>query len=126
MYVVEAFIVHGIVRRWSGPANLRLLIQPAIALALGVRDGLADAKAGASPYLFGVLFDWAHRRELLLHGARHILKPFLVGVVVDLITQYFIFQRVRLAAALLVGLLLVGLPYSVSRGLTNRIATHWK
>ena len=73
-----------------------------------------------------MLFDWAHRRELLLNGVRHLPKPFLLGVVIDLITQYFIFHRVWLAAALLVGLLLIGLPYSISRGLTNRVATHWK
>ena len=35
------------------------------AILLGIRGGLADAKEGNPPYLFGLLFHAGHRRELL-------------------------------------------------------------
>ena len=40
-----------IARRLGGPAHLCFIIQPLIATALGIRDGVTDAKAGVPPYL---------------------------------------------------------------------------
>ena len=116
----------GVARRLSGPGSFRFIIQPIVAIALGIRDGLMDAKAGEPPYLIGMIFHPERRQELWARTIQHILKPFAIGVVLDLILQYFIFQRVRLIPAIIVGLLLIGLPYALARGLTNRIATGWR
>jgi hypothetical protein len=116
-------IVEGIARRFSGPGGFRLIIQPIVAIALGVRAGLIDSKQGEPPYLIALLYHPQRRQALLSNTAKHILKPFTAGVLIDLILQYFIFQRVRIVAALIVGLLLIGLPYSIARGVSNRITT---
>ncbi len=119
-------VFEGLAMRLSGPGGFRLIIQPIVAIALGIRDGLLDAKAGEPAYLIGIVFHPERRHELLASTVQHILKPFIVGVVLDLILQYFIFQRIRLIPAIIVGLLLIGLPYSLAMGLTNRIVTVWR
>src|SRR4051812_2092492 len=35
-----------VARITSGPMQFRLIVQPSMALVLGIRDGLSDAKAG--------------------------------------------------------------------------------
>jgi hypothetical protein len=52
-------------RRFTGPGRFRFILQPMVAIVLGIRGGLADAKAGNPPYLFGLLFGAERRRELL-------------------------------------------------------------
>lgn len=116
----------GAAKRFNGPGGFRLIIQPVVAIALGIRDGLMDAKAGKPAYLIGIIFYPECRRELISVTVQNILKPFIIGVVIDLILQYFIFQRVRLIPAIIVGLVLIGFPYALARGITNRIATHLK
>lgn len=117
------WLAQGAARRFSGPGHVRLIIQPVVAIVLGIRDGLADSRTGDPPYLVGMIFHPELRRQLLYRTVEHILKPFVIGVAIDLILQYFIFQRVRLVPAVIVGLLLIGLPYALARGITNRIAT---
>lgn len=112
-------------KRLGGPGRLRIIIQPVVAIALGIRDGLIDARAGEPPYFIGLIFRPNRRGELWALTIQYIMKPFIIGVIIDLILQYFIFERVRLIPAIIVGLLLIGLPYALARGITNRIATRW-
>ena len=44
-------------------------------------------------------------------------------LVVDGIAQYLIFKQIRPVAAILVGSLVIGVPYALARGLTNRIVS---
>jgi hypothetical protein len=39
-----------LIGRASGPMNLRLLLQPAVAAFFGIRAGLRDAREGRKPY----------------------------------------------------------------------------
>lgn len=119
-------IAEGMAKRASGPMGFRIIIQPVIAIALGIRDGLMDANAGEYPYFIGLLFHPECRRELWARTLKNILKPFIAGVILDMILQYFIFQRVRLIPAIILGFVLIGLPYSIARGITNRVATKWR
>ncbi len=41
--------------RFTGPGRFRFILQPAVAILLGLRGGLADARAGRPPYLEDVL-----------------------------------------------------------------------
>src|SRR5579872_7160177 len=113
----------GLARRLAGPASFRFILQPLIAAIAGVRDGVSDAKLGLRPYGFVVLFDADSRGQLLAAGLRRIAIPLVVGVLIDIVVQWMLFQRVLLSAAILVGVLLVGLPYIAARGLTNRKST---
>ena len=106
----------------SGPGRLRFLLQPLIAVALGIRDGRLDAAAGRPPYVFAFLFVHEQRREELMSGLRTLAKPLAVAVLLDAVLQYVMFHSVRLWHAVLAGTILIAIPYAVARGLTNRYA----
>ncbi|HLU26159.1 MAG TPA: hypothetical protein VKZ58_10690 [Longimicrobiales bacterium] len=105
-----------------GPGRLRFIIQPLAAILLGIRDGRRDARAGRPPYVFAVLIVRELRREALASGLGALTKPLIVAILVDMVVQYLIFRSVHLWSALVVGAVLVALPYVVSRALTNRVA----
>jgi hypothetical protein len=108
----------------SGPGRLRFVVQPLIAIALGIRDGRRDAAAGRPPYALGVLFVQGTRKAELMAGLRTLAKPLVVAVLLDAILQYVILRSVRIWHALLAGTILIALPYVAARGLTNRYVQH--
>lgn len=107
-------------RMLSGPGRFRFIVQPLVAIILGIRDGRLDAKAGRPAYLISVFFTRGERREALKSGTKSFIKPFVVSVVLDIVVQFFLFRDVRIWSAFVVGTLLIALPYSLARGLTNR------
>jgi hypothetical protein len=108
-------------RRFTGPGRFRFILQPVLAILLGMRGGLADAKAGNPPYLFGLLFDSGRRRELLRSGVAAISTLLAVGIILDVVFQLVIYRAVHPGAALLVGPILICVPYALSRALTTRL-----
>jgi hypothetical protein len=123
MHLVLADIVDNLVARLTGPMSFRFILQPAIAVFLGIRDGLLDAKAGTPPFIEDLVFNPANRKRSLKAAFHRLLTPIIVATVLDAIAQYLIFQHVRPLPALLVGTFVMGLPYSLARGVTNRIAS---
>ena len=111
----------GIVDVASGKGQLRLVLQPLIAIILGVRLGIADAKEGKAPFLMRLFKTSKHRAKLAREAAADVIIPFTVAVVIDGILQYYALGYVRPAAAIVMGALLIWLPFSISRALTNRI-----
>jgi len=105
----------------SGPGRLRFILQPLVAIILGIRDGWADAAAGRPPYVFAVFFVPERRREALTSGLATLAKPLIIAVLIDMVLQFVIFRTVRIWHALAVGGALVALPYIVVRAFTNRI-----
>jgi hypothetical protein len=105
----------------SGKGSLRFIIQPTVAILLGIKAGRADVVSGAKPYLRFLISGGEGRREALIEGAKHVSKVFIMAVVVDGIIQYLAYRTVRPGWALTVGILLAGVPYILSRGITNRI-----
>ena len=97
-------------------------MQPMLATLLGVRGGLADAKAGNPLYLFGLLFDAGRRSELLRSGVAAIRNLLAMGIILDVVFQLVIYHAVHPGAALVVGPILIGTPYALSRALTTRLA----
>jgi hypothetical protein len=108
--------------RLTGPGRLRFIFQPAFAIMLGCRGGLADARAGRPAYLFGLLFSGRHRRHYARSAWAATRDLVAMGIVLDAVSQLLIYQQVHPGAALVVGPLLIGSPYAVSRALTNRVA----
>lgn len=106
---------------FSGPGRLRFIVQPIVAILLGIRDGRRDAKAGRPPYFFSILVGSQPRRETVANGLTTLSKPLAIAVLLDLVLQYFIFGSVRIWHAVVVGSLLVALPYIAARGLVNRL-----
>ena len=104
-----------------GPGRARFILQPLIAIILGVKDGRFDVVAGRSAYLAALAFSKDVRREEVTTAARTIGKPLAVAVALDAVLQYVIFDAVHLWQALAVGATLVALPYLAARALTDRI-----
>jgi hypothetical protein len=55
IYLFSRAFLEDIPKRLTGPGRFRFVLQPLIATLLGIRSGLADARAGRPPYLYGVL-----------------------------------------------------------------------
>lgn len=117
--------VDGLAERLTGPGKARLLVQPLVAIALGVRDGMADAKQGLPPYFDRVLFTSKHKLYEIKTALRHIAAALTVGFVMDLVFQWLVFRVLNFLPALLVGSIFVALPYVIARGLTDRFARRW-
>jgi hypothetical protein len=121
-YLFSRSFIEDIPKRLSGPGRLRFILQPLIATILGIRSGLADARTGRPPYLFGVLFNRKLRPELLKSGFTTIVNVLLMGILVDSVVQWLILGSSYPGAALVVGPVLIAAPYSVTRAVTNRSA----
>jgi membrane protein required for beta-lactamase induction len=88
---------------------------------MGVRDGRNDAKSSTPPILPLLLLQ-SDKRSEALKGRLHVLVlPLIVAVALDSIFQIVIFGVWRLQWALVVGVCLVGIPYILTREITNRI-----
>ena len=120
-YLFTEQFFQDILARLSGPGRLRFIIQPTVAIILGARSGIKDAQAGYAPFLWALVFHGARRRELLQSAFVSVRDLVAIAVLLDVISQFLIFQQIRPGAALVVGPVLITLPYVLSRALTNRI-----
>jgi hypothetical protein len=55
IYLFSWEFVSDLPARLTGPGRFLFVLQPTMAVLLGLRGGLADARAGRRPYLEGVL-----------------------------------------------------------------------
>ena len=108
-------------RSLTGPGRLRLILQPALAMVLGVRLGLADAKRAERPFVLRLLTARAERGALFKESLARVVVPFCLAVAIDAALQLWTLGRIRPLAALVVGALLVWLPFLAARALTNRL-----
>jgi hypothetical protein len=106
--------------RLTGPLGFRFIVQPIAATLLGIRDGRRDVEAGEPPYLLNLLAHPDKRWRLWRSSLRAMLVPVIIGVILDGIAQTMIFSVLRPGQAILVGAILIGLPYITARGLINR------
>jgi hypothetical protein len=125
LYLFTSQFFQDILARLSGPGRLRFIIQPTVAIILGARGGMKDANAGLPPFLWALLFHREHRRELLRSTLISIRNLVAIAILLDLISQFLIFDEVRPGAALVVGPVLIAVPYALSRALANRV-WRWK
>ena len=123
IYLFSRQFLDELPRRFTGPGRLRFLLQPTFASLLGVRGGLADARAGHPPYLLGLVAASGRRRELLRSGLGAVRNLLAAGIVLDLAFQLVLYRSVHPGAALVVGPILICLPYGIARALSNRVAT---
>jgi hypothetical protein len=122
IYLFSAQFFEELPQRFSGPGSFRFVLQPLVAVLLGLRSGLGDAREGRPAYLYGLLTGAADRRELLRSGFAAIRNLLAVGIVLDAVAQLLIYGQLHPGAALVVGPVLVTIPYVVARALTNRVA----
>ena len=115
-------IIELLVGRSSGPLTLRLILQPSVATLFAIRAGLADARAGRTPYLWAMLSDAAQRRALVASAWKDVRKLFLMALVLDSVYQVIEFKWIYIGQALIVACVLAILPYVIARSLVTRLA----
>jgi hypothetical protein len=96
------------------------VVQPLVAILLGTRAGLTDARAGRPPYILAVVAHPGHRREMLGQAVNDLTNIVLMGILLDTVSQWLMLGVAYPFAALVVGPVLIAFPYSVARALANR------
>jgi len=123
MFFSTISYIDKIAERLTGPLNFRFIFQPLAAILLGIRDGKMDAAAGIPPFIFDLISTPKNRERHIKTAMGTLLKPIIIGVILDAIAQYLIFKDINLWGAVLVGTFIMGVPYTLSRGITNRIVS---
>ena len=123
VYTSAGQFLKDLLARLTGPMHFRLIVQPAVAIALGIRDGLKDARAGRAPFVMDLIVRPEGRRRQIKGALKSLIKPLIVAIVLDAIAQYLMFKTIYAGAAVFVGTMIMAVPYSLARGLTNRIAS---
>jgi len=122
VYMFSSQFIAELPQRLSGPGRFRFVLQPIVAIFLGWRSGQGDARAGRPAYLIGLLTGKGNRKELLRSGLAAVRDLVAIAIVLDAVSQLLIYRQVHPGAALVIGPVLIGVPYAVSRALTNRVA----
>jgi hypothetical protein len=104
-----------------GPGAFRFVIQPLLAVILGIRDGVRDARTGRPPYFLQLLGGGARGRDMLRAGVRQIVVPLCIGIALDIVLRFSLGFGFHPLSSVIVGALLIGLPYSLARGAANRM-----
>jgi hypothetical protein len=122
IYLFSTQFLDELSQRFTGAGRLRFILQPLMAILLGWRGGLKDAREGRPPYLYGLVMDRVNRKELLHSGLAAIRNLVAMGIIMDAAAQLLIYGEVHPGAALVIGPVLICAPYAITRALTNR----WK
>lgn len=117
---------HDIRDRPGGTMTFRFILQPAMAAIAAFRDGLKDARAGRSPYLWTVLANPAERMGRLNEGLISTAQIILLGLVMDAIYQFIVLKTFYPGQAVVVALVLAFIPYVLLRGPVARIVHWWR
>jgi len=116
--VFERFIA-----RLTGPMHVRFIVQPAMAILLGIRDGIHDARERRRPFLWNLCTRPERRKEELKMALERLAIPLIIAVFLDAVVQYILFRNVRAWGAVVVGTTLMGFPYLIAREISNRVAS---
>jgi hypothetical protein len=111
-----------LIARVSGPMKFRLVLQPCMAAFFAIRSGLADAKAGRTPYFWCLLSDPAQRDAMLKDGWKSVSRVFILALVLDVVYQIIVLRFVYPGEAIIVAFILAIVPYLILRGLVTRLA----
>ena len=125
LYILSRRFIDDMIARLHGPGRMRFILQPTVAIILGARDGVKDARGGKPPFLSGLIFRSGDRRELMRSALKSVRDLIAVAILLDVAAQLLIFRMVHPGAALLLRPVLIALPYASSRALTNRVA-RWR
>jgi hypothetical protein len=122
LYMLSHRFWPDLVARLHGPGRMRFILQPTVAIILGARDGVKDARGGNPPFLWGLVFRRSDRPGLMRSALASVRNLIAIAILLDIISQLLIFHIVHPGAALVVGPVLIAWPYAASRALANRTA----
>ena len=118
-------IWQNMIDRTGGTMTFRFFLQPIMASIAALFDGIKDARAGRSYYLWTALTDPAKRAGRLHEGLISTARVILLGLCMDVIYQLIEFETFHPAEAVIIALLLAFVPYVLLRGPVARIARWW-
>jgi len=121
LYLFTRHFFEDMAARLSGPGRLRFILQPIAAALVCIRDGKKDARYGCPPFLLALAYSKTDKPNLLRNALASIRDLIAIAIILDLVSQFLIFREVHPGAALLMGPVLIAVPYAVSRALANRI-----
>src|SRR5215469_14358654 len=113
---------HNLIERPDAPMRFRFVLQPLMAAAFAIRDGLRDAQAGRAPFFTTILWSPRERVERLREALNSTARIILLALFLDVIYQILVFRTFFPNEAVIIALLLGFVPYAVVRGLATRAA----
>jgi hypothetical protein len=108
--------------RPRGPLAFRFVLQPIMAIAFAIRDGMHDAKNTRSPYFWTILFHPGERKDRLREGWQSVGRVFVLAAAMDITYQLIELKAFRPVETLVVAFVLAFVPYLLARGPVTRIA----
>src|SRR6516165_8951830 len=93
-YIFSAAFLADLPKRLTGPGRFRFVLQPAVAIFLGVRAGIADARAGRMPYILSVVLDGERRIALMKAALAQLLTLIAMSVLLDAVSQVLILRAI--------------------------------
>lgn len=118
-------IWHNLLERPSGPMTFRFVLQPIMATIAALLGGVKDARTGRDPYFWTILTNSAKRGSHLHEGLIATARVILLGLCMDLIYQFIVFDTFYPAEAVIIAGLLAFVPYLLLRGPITRVARWW-
>jgi hypothetical protein len=108
--------------RMDGPLHFRFIVQPLVAMLLGARAGLRDARSGEPPFLRGVFQLPERRSQRIKDALRDLATLLIVASVLDAAYQLAVHRSIYLFELVITVALLAVVPYLLIRGPMARLA----
>jgi len=108
--------------RLDGPLHFRFIVQPLVALLLGARAGIRDARAGEPPFLSALLRFPERRGQRVKEALRDVATLLLVAALLDSAYQVAVHRSIFLLELVITVALLALVPYLLVRGPMARLA----
>jgi len=128
-YGVSAEVRHRVwqqlIDRPTGPMAFRFILQPAMAAFAALRDGIADAKSGRSPYFWSLIANPLESGGRAYEGLIATARVLLLGLCMDAIYQWIVLKTFYPGEAVIVAVALAIFPYLLLRGPMDRVALWW-
>jgi hypothetical protein len=113
------------IARPAGPMKFRFVLQPVVASALAIRDGMKDAHLERTPYFWTIVSDPTRRERRVVEGIKAVSRVLILGAVMDVIYQYVVLDGLRPLQTVVIAFFLAFLPYAIVRGPATRVERYF-
>ncbi|MGH7120346.1 MAG: hypothetical protein ACREFP_15380 [Acetobacteraceae bacterium] len=113
---------HDLVARPEATMRFRFILQPLMASAVAIRDGIKDSRGGRTPYFWTMVSLPQERVARLNEGLNATARIILLGLLMDLIYQLLVLRTFYPNESVVIAVLLAFVPYVIVRGPARRIA----
>ncbi len=79
--------------RLQGPMTMRIYLQPSFAFIAALKDGIRDARFGHKAFFWTALWDPGEQPGRLREGLMATSQMALIGLAMDIIYQFRVFDR---------------------------------